>query len=383
MQILKLVLKEILHRKVNFLLAVLAVTAAAALFVAFETTGKASANETRKLMLDLGQNLRIIPKKTEMDRFWAAGFSEQTMPEEYVHKFTKHPGFSYTHLTATLHEAIQWRDKHIIITGIMDEVFPPDKATQKPMTFSVNPGTAYIGSELADSLSIKQGDTLDIYGTKLTVEKSLSPTGSSDDIRIYTNLKDAQKILNLPGRINEIKALECMCFVQTDADPLKAAQMELEKLMPEGKVLLLKGIADIRFKQRTAIEKHMDFIMLCILIGCGLWIAVLALANVRQRKSEIGIMRAIGYNSFSISVLFLAKAVIFGIVGALLGFWLGTQLALNFGPQIFTVTAKAIKPDYSLLPPVLIWAPLFAAVSSFIPVMLAVSADPAQMLREE
>jgi putative ABC transport system permease protein len=334
-------------------------------------------------MLELGQNLRIIPKETAMDKFWASGFSENTMPEEYVYKFTRHPGFSYTHLTATLHKAIRWREKQVILTGIMDEVFPPDKAFQKPMTFSVKAGTAYIGFELADSLNIKEGDTIDIFDKKLTVEQCLSATGSSDDIRIYTNLVDAQAILKLPGRINEIKALECMCFIQTDPDPLKAAQIELEKLMPEGKVLLLKGIADIRFKQRTAIGKHMDFIMLCILIGCGIWIAVLTLFNTRQRKAEIGIMRAIGYDSLRISMLFLSKALLFGIIGAVLGFLLGTELALEFGPKIFTVTARAIKPDYSLLRTALIWAPLLAAVAGFIPVMMAVAADPAQMLREE
>ena len=66
----RLILKEVLHRKINFLLSVLAVVLAVGLYVAFTMMGKASANETRKIMLELGQNLRIIPKDTEMDEYW-------------------------------------------------------------------------------------------------------------------------------------------------------------------------------------------------------------------------------------------------------------------------------------------------------------------------
>jgi len=383
MTILNLVAKEMIHRKLNFSLAVIAVAMAVALYVSFETTGKASTNETRKLMLELGQNLRIIPQKTRMDKFWATGFSEYTMPAEYASRFTKHKGFSYTHLTATLHKAIEWRGKHIILTGIMPEVFPPDKRHQKPMTFNVAPGSAYVGFELADSLGIKQGDIIDIRGKVFTVAKTLSPSGSNDDIRIYGSLGDIQDILKLPGRINEIKALECMCFIKTDQEPLKAAKKELAELLPEAKVLLLKGIADIRFKQRTVIRKHMDFIMLSVIIGCGLFIGVLAMLNVRARKKEIGILRALGYSSINICILFLGKAVLIGVAGAVVGFFCGSWLALKFGPEIFLTTAAEIKPVYFLLIGSLIWAPVFAAISSFVPAAIAISDDPAQTLGEE
>lgn len=82
--------------------------------------------------------------------------------------------------------------------------------------------------------------------------------------------------------------------------------------------------------------------------------------------------------------MFLGKAAIIGLVGAALGFAVGTALALNFGPDIFKITAKTmIKPELPLLIKSLIFAPIFAAVSSFIPAMIAVTYDPAVTLREE
>ena len=70
-------------------------------------------------------------------------------------------------------------------------------------------------------------------------------------------------------------------------------------------------------------------------------------------------------------------------MGAAIGFVIGTALALKLGPDIFQITAKAIKPVYNLLIWSLIAAPVFAAISSFIPAMIAVTQDPAITLRDE
>jgi len=386
MTILGLIFKEIRHRKINFMLGSLAAVTAVALFVAFITTGRAYRRETRRIMRDMGQNLRIIPKETSIDEFWAVGFSEHTMPEEYVNRFASLEGFSYTHLTATLQKKVLWRGMNVILTGILPEVLPLDKRNQKPMTFSVEPDTVYLGFEPALSLGIKQGDKIDIFGKAFTVVKCLSLTGSKDDIRIYGHLHDIQSILNLEGEINEIKALECLCLIEAENDKrsmLAIAQEQLAKILPEAKVILLQGIAEIRQKQRAAMEGYLAFLMTVIVVVCGAWIGALAMTNVRDRQQEIGIMRALGYGSGKITLLFLGKSVIIGLLGAVLGYLIGTTLALNFGPDIFKVTAKAIRPEYILLAYSFVAAPAFACVSSFIPAAYAVSRDPAVTLREE
>lgn len=386
MSTFSLILKEIRHRKINFVLSLLAVLTAVSLFVAFVTMGKAYRFETRRVMRNMGQNLRIIPKETSIDEFWSEGFSQQTMPEEYVHRFASLRGFSYTHLTATLQKKIMWRDMNVILTGILPEVLPADRSFQKPMVFSVALGTAYIGFEIADKFEIKAGDVIDIGGTKLNVVKCLSVSGSSDDIRIYGHLHDIQKVLGMSDRINEIKALECLCIIEGSeepVDPLTLAQQQLAKIMPEGKVILLQGIAKIRQQQRAAMEGYLAFIFLFVIIACGAWIGTLTMINVRDRKYEIGIMRALGYGGSRIATLFLGKAVIIGVVAAIIGFIIGTVLALQFGPEIFKVTAKAIKADTSLFWWSLLVAPIFAALCSFIPTAIATGNDPAITLREE
>jgi len=385
MRTASLILKEIRYRKVNFVLSVVAVLAAAALLVAFVTAGEAYRQETRKIQLGMGQNLRIIPKETPMDKFWSVGFSEDTMPEDYVHRFAALEGYEYTHLTATLHRKIRWRDKDVILTGILPEVMPPG-AKQPPMIFSVKRGDAYIGFELARMLDTKAGDKIEIFGKFFHVAKCLSQTGSSDDIRLYGHLHDVQSVLGLEGRINEIKALECLCMIEsgkTDLDPLSLAQRQLEEILPDTKVVLQQGIADVRQKQRAAMEGYLAWIMPVVIVACGIWIGLLAMLNVRQRLGEIGILRGLGYGSGKIALLFLGRSVIIGMAGALLGFVGGTALALYLGPGIFKITAKAIEPNYVWLLWMIVIAPSFAAVSSFIPTISAVTCDPATTLGRE
>jgi len=360
----------------------LAIVTAVALFVSFFTTGEASKRETTRLMRDMGFNLRIIPKKTDMNKFWATRFSDHTMPEEYVYRFASQKGLSYNHLVAMLQKKVSWRGREVILTGISpEEVSPPGKK-KSPMIFTIKQGTVHIGFELADSLGIEKGDVIDIFGKSFTVARRLPESGSEDDIRIYAHLRDVQGVLGMEGRINEIKALECMCFTMSPEEFRATLREQLARVLPDAELIEIQSIAVARQRQRWMVERYFSFIMPFVLVVCAVWIGALAMMNVRERRYEIGIMRALGYSSGKISLLFLGKAAVIGLIGAAVGFGIGTGLALSYGPEIFRVTAKMIKPVYGLLSWSIIVAPAFAALSSFIPAMVAVTQDPALTLRE-
>jgi ABC-type lipoprotein release transport system permease subunit len=251
------------------------------------------------------------------------------------------------------------------------------------MANPIESGTAYVGYALADKLGLTKGDIIEIRGKALKIAKCLFEQGGVDDIRIQCHLKDAQKILNLHDQISEIQAVDCLCFVPTD-DPVAILRKEIASVLPEAQVFQIRPIATARAQQRQMVRNVFAVIMPLVVVVCGAWIGVLAMMNVRDRQQEIGIMMALGYNSGKVIAMFLGKAAIIGLVGAILGFAVGTALALNFGPDIFKITAgTTIKPELPLFILSLISALLFAAVSSFIPVMIAVTYDPVVTLREE
>lgn len=350
--------------------------------ISFFTAAKASNRETARLMLSLGFNLHIIPKDTNMNEFLLTSLPDKTMPEQYLEKLASQKEISYNHLMATLQKKITWRGIDVILTGLAPEVSPPGRKTP-PMKDPIERGNLYVGYRVATALELNESDIVEIKGKTFKVVDCLSESGGVDDIRVQCHISDAQEILDLPGQISEIRAVDCLCFAPTE-DPASILRKEIGPLLPEAQVFHTRAIASTRAKTRQMVKKLFAVIVPFVVIACGVWIGVLAVMNVRDRQQEIGIMRALGYGSVRITLLFLGKAIIIGLLGAIIGYILGTVLALNFGPDIFKITAKTmIRPDMFLLLYSLVFAPVFAAVSSFIPAMIAVTYDPAVTLREE
>ena len=375
-------LKEIKYRKVNFLLSVIGVMAAVALMVVFITMTRASQNETRRLTRDMGFNLRIVPEETDMNQFWIAGYSERTMPQKYVQKLVDAKAIYYAHLTATLHKRIVWNDIEVMLTGISPDELEVGQKKKSKMIFAIAPEKVYVGYEIANKFKIKTGDKIDILGQSFEVERTLTEAGSDDDIRFYFDLKKLQSLVDMEGRINEIMALNCMCSTKGD-DPLAALREQMEQILPDTKVIMNKSIAVSRERQRKMVDSYFELILPVVLLICALWIAGMAMLNAMQRRHEVGILRAIGYSTFKVALLFFQRAALAGVIGACLGFVIGNWFSLSYGPDIFKVTVKSIKADYILLGWSLLLAPLFAIIASFIPVMNTISQQPAQILKED
>ena len=80
-RIIPLIFKELAYRKANAVLAVIGVSMAVAVCVALSILSEASGRETRRIQRDIGFNLRIIPRETDMAQFYTSGYSQHTFAE--------------------------------------------------------------------------------------------------------------------------------------------------------------------------------------------------------------------------------------------------------------------------------------------------------------
>jgi putative ABC transport system permease protein len=378
-----LILRELRHHRFNAGLALFALTTAVALLVVVRLLTTAAERETRRVVRDLGFNLRIIPRDTDPDQFFLTGYSSETLPADAVQRLAAGSGtfLSFNHLTPSLERRIQLAGRDALLTGLGRAVVGPGEAKQ-PMGFNIPDGKAFLGQILAQRLQVKPGSTLDVQGRSLTVEKVLVEAGTDDDIRLFTSLGDAQAILGLPGRISEIKAIDCLCLT-ADQDPLSILREELGRLLPEARVIQMRTMADARARQRQAAARIAAFAVPLTLLVTAAWVCTLAVLNVRTRRQELGLWRALGTSSSRIASLFLGKAALLGLLAGVFGYLLGTAVSLLFGPRLFPVTAAGIQPEHALLPWALLLTPAFAALASFLPAMIAVAQDPAETLRAD
>src|SRR5262249_28929422 len=142
MSVTRLILQEILHRKLNFLLGVLAVLVAAGCLVAAvtllalydrpaqelvaaheaATRGRLAGLEDdyRKIGLKLGFNLLILPRDQNLGDFYAEDYASKTMPEDYASRLAKARVLTVNHVLPTLQRKVKWpeRDRTILLAGV-------------------------------------------------------------------------------------------------------------------------------------------------------------------------------------------------------------------------------------------------------------------------
>ncbi len=420
MKISLLVVKEIERRKMNFFLGLLSV-----MFAVGSVTGALTLlkihdmksemiisrkeketrerlarlqDDYRKITKKLGFNLLILPEGQNLNDFYADDYAARLMPESYVDSLAHSRSVLIRHLLPSLQEKITWPERHrtIILTGIRGEVPFVHKNPKEPLIEPVPAGKVIVGYELHKSLNIQPGDTLKIKGHTFRVEKCNDLRGNKDDITIWMNLKEAQEILGKPGMINAIQALKCHCV----GNALGNVREEVHSVLPgtqvieKGTRVLMRAEARDRAareavealeaekRNRQAVRKEQEHfasvLIPAVILASAVWIAFLFLGNVRDRKSEVGILRAVGVSERKIMKLFLLKALMMGLAGALAGYLggiiAGGLLGGWFSIQIF---------DFRIFIMVLIFAPALALMAAYIPAMLAARRDPAEVLREE
>ena len=421
MQIIKMLLAEIRYRKLNFALSLLAISIAVTLFVGgpvlvdgyarqtrvlIEASEQSTSDElaalekrTRQVMRDIGFNLMIVHRDTNMTDFWASDFAAADMPQEYVDRLAADRRLEMVkHLVATLQQKIQWQNRKVLLVGYLPETTRSHARQKSPMGYNVKPGTVLLGHELGIEKSA--GDEIEVLGHKFKIAKILPEQGSKEDITIALHLADAQQVLGKPRRINQILALGCRCAKASLPD----IRNKLVDVLPETHITEFRTMALARAQQRDLVESKQKQIMAdiadsrlavqgtmeslaevttpIVVIACAIWVGLLTLANVHQRRAEVGLLRALGKQSPQIAALFLTKSLLLGLIGAGIGFVLGSGLAQLLGTRVLAVDPSLFAVHYEVLLSALIGAPLLAMAAAYLPTLVALRQDPAVALRE-
>jgi ABC-type lipoprotein release transport system permease subunit len=383
-------------------------------------------DETRRAMLGLGFNLAIVDRKTDLIDFLSTRLPTETMPQDHVDRLAADPNLTMvTHIVATLHEEISWQDptgkeRRVRLIAYLPETTQSHKRHPKPMGYSVEPGTVFLGYLLRDGKKV--GDSIEVMGEEFRVAQILTEKGTHEDTSIIMHLEDGQRLLNRPKEINQILALECRC---AESD-LPAIRKQVSDILPETVVIRDMARANARSRQRALVSQKHDAIrakhqndlqertraqeatrtsrqkiqenmealaavvMVLVVLVAAIWLGLLALGNVHDRRREIGLLRALGKNSGHIAFLFLGKAVVLGLLGALLGFVLGAGMGFALGTemtQLLGIRPLYAAKDHFVLPIHLLWfalvgASLLSLLASYLPTLIALRQDPAVVLRE-
>jgi len=408
MRKIDIILKELCERKSQLITSFIAITLGITVIVGIKTVTFYSEKAVARELDNLGANVLILPKSATISDYYSADLADAEVPESYVDTITASGLQGVDNLSPKLTMPIKLKERRFILTGILPksefrskpawqvggDIFTKpmgcgavdvpgvktnsdsslDKAAvRKEVINDLGPSEAIIGFDVARLLLLKPGSSINIKNKSLTVRKILPQTGTVDDSRVFAHLHTVQ---NMYGKGRVLSAIE---IVGCCKEISKGLITGLNKALPDARVVTVSQIASTQLKTNNMMSQFsMVFLVIIVLVG-GVSIANYMFANVQERRKEIGTLIAIGMSPRQVLSIFYGKALILGGVGGIVGYVLGTVLAILLGPHIAHIP---VLPMPALLGWALIISIALSLLATAIPAKNAAGLDPAATLME-
>ncbi len=264
------------------------------------------------------------------------------------------------------------------------------------------PVEALMGSGLAASLSLRPGDHLTIevasHPADLVISGILTAGGEEDDA-ILLPIEAAWRLSGLEGRVSRVfvRALttpETAVYERLGTNPKEmppeqferwtctpfpsSIAFELERAVPRSEARVIRRVADSEGTILRRISGLMAVIAVMAAIGSALAVTSALSTSVLERRSEIGLLKAMGAGNPRVIGLFLAEAVLLGVAGGLLGAGMGALMARFISVSVFGAPA-GVRP-FAI--PLAIAVALLITIAGFIvPARRLLTFRPAEVLR--
>ena len=254
-----------------------------------------------------------------------------------------------------------------------------------------------LGERLASRFNRQAGDQIEIAGHPHRIAGILS-TGGSEDDQIVAPLALAQQVLSRPRAVRRVYVSALTkpedAFARRDPKTMsgemydrwycspyaQSIAYQLQEAIPNSHAEQIRQVAQNEGIVLSRVKGLMLLITLAALFASALAVSAAMATAMFERRSEVGLMKALGAGKISVAGLFFSEALLLGLLGGLIGFAGGSLLARLIGRSIFE-SEITIQPV--LLPLILAIAVIVTFAGSALAIRRAVELDPVYALRGE
>ena len=328
----------------------------------------------------LGANVIVAPRGADPNA--GGGTLEQSllsqMPTENAGKPVPAVGFLY--VIGDVGKARAAHQEPAVIAGVAGEGITkirPGKRTEYSAELEKEPDACEVGAKAVEQFELHVGDSLDLrnQGRVATCEVfAVVATGGPEDTQIFVKLATAQALTDLPGRISLIQL-----SVTGTPESVQSFVAALGQRLPDADVHGIKQFAEAEGKLYNRISGLLSTTVILILILTSLCVMA-GMSNVAiERKNDVGLMKAIGGSVRRVVRLFLAEAILLGIMGGMIGSAVGILGSIWLGKTVFGVAAEPRWIVY----PVSVGITVIVSIASAFPLRRLASIRPANVFRGE
>jgi putative ABC transport system permease protein len=234
-------------------------------------------------------------------------------------------------------------------------------------------------------------------GQILQVSGILS-TGGPEDDAIVVPIAVVQKISSKQGEYRRLYVSALTKpeddFGRRDPKTMNAADLErwscspyvssiaysIKQVLPGADVGVIRRVAEGEGQILTRVRMLLWLVTGAALLAAALAVGASAAASVIERRTEIGLMKALGAGSGTVGFLLAAEQLLLAFVGGGIGYALGIVLARLLGERIF---GAAPEPSVIVFLVIVALAIGVTLLGSAIPLRRASRYEPAPILRGE
>jgi putative ABC transport system permease protein len=283
------------------------------------------------------------------------------------------------------------------------ETAPPGRDTPAAASpGAAPPAEALLGRDLAMALGAGPGTvlTLEVSGKRLPLAiVGVLTAGGDEDGMVLAPLEVAQAASGLEGRVSavQVSALttpESAVWERMGKSPrqlppaefekwsctpfVSSIAFELERAWPGSEARVIRRVASGEGAVLSRASGLMALIAVMAALAAALTVTSATMTGILERRTEIGLLKAMGAGGGLVVGLFLSEAALLGLVGGLAGAAGGAWLARVISASVFG-TPVDIRPAAVLL--ALATAMVITLIGFLLPARRIAGYRPAEVLR--
>ncbi len=242
-----------------------------------------------------------------------------------------------------------------------------------------------VGEAVAENLQLKRGDIVTVSYTPedknqadnmvdFEIAGTLN-TGGSEENYVYISLNDMGRLTADEKNLDLAEV-----SVLADSDQLKAYADRINEDVPALEAKLVKRVTASETTVLSKLQALVWLVTVIVLALTMICVATTMTAVVSERRSEIGLRKAIGASDSGIIREFMGEGMLLGGIGGILGSAVGFAFAQAVSVNVFG--------SYILFRPLLIPITIVASIAvtgiaCLLPIKSATKVEPALVLKGE
>jgi putative ABC transport system permease protein len=195
---------------------------------------------------------------------------------------------------------------------------------------------ALVGSTLAAKNKLTVGSTFTVYGKTVTVVGIYNAGSSFANSDVLMPLATVQTLASATGQVTDATVV-----VNNISNVSSVSKAITAKLGSKADVTSTEATIATELAPLNSVKTISTYTLLGAVIGAALILLLSMLMIVRERRREVGVLKALGAPNRSIIGQFISESTTFTVLGSVVGFLVGIALSSPITSALVSATGNS------------------------------------------